>query len=78
MQLRAHGQVSTARLTVRDDEIVATLGQPQHGIAAGQALVVYAGDEVLGSATITAAYRADPSVEGFGPGREADAVSVAG
>ena len=82
VQLRAHGQVSPARLTVRDDEIVARLGQPQQGIAAGQALVVYDGDEVLGSATITAAHRADASARGPEPDvaqlGDVDAVSVAG
>jgi tRNA-specific 2-thiouridylase len=31
--------------------------EPQHGVASGQALVMYDGDRVLGSATIAAAER---------------------
>ncbi len=62
VQLRAHGQVSPARLTIGGaaghTEVVAELGQAQQGIAAGQAMVLYDGDEVVGSATITAARRA--------------------
>jgi tRNA-uridine 2-sulfurtransferase len=57
VQLRAHGQVSPARLVVNDTEVVAALARPQRGIAAGQAMVMYDGDEVVGSATITAARR---------------------
>lgn len=55
VQLRAHGQVSPARLSLTDTEVLAELGRPQQGIAAGQAMVFYDGDEVVGSATITAA-----------------------
>ena len=73
VQLRAHGQVSPARLAFRGNDVVASLGQPQQGIAAGQALVVYAGDEVLGSARITAAYRAEPGA----PDPHADAEPAA-
>ncbi|MGH8860606.1 MAG: tRNA 2-thiouridine(34) synthase MnmA, partial [Jatrophihabitantaceae bacterium] len=58
VQLRAHGMVSPARVTVSGGEVVAGLGRPQRGVAAGQALVMYDGDTVLGSATITAARRA--------------------
>jgi tRNA-specific 2-thiouridylase len=76
VQLRAHGQVSPARLAIGDGEIVATLGRPQQGIAAGQALVVYAGDEVLGSATITAAYRAGAGARDLDPHAAADAAAV--
>jgi tRNA-specific 2-thiouridylase len=39
------------------DGITATLLAPQHGVAAGQALVMYDGDRVIGSATITATER---------------------
>ncbi len=62
VQLRAHGQVSPARLTIdgadSHTEVLAELGQAQQGIAAGQAMVMYDGDEVVGSATITAARQA--------------------
>jgi tRNA-specific 2-thiouridylase len=55
VQLRAHGMVSPARVTVTEDGVLARLGTPQRGVAAGQALVMYDGDAVIGSATITAA-----------------------
>ncbi|WP_018351369.1 tRNA 2-thiouridine(34) synthase MnmA [Longispora albida] len=59
VQLRAHGEVHDAQVSVVDDEIIAVLGKPALGIAPGQTMVVYqpdpAGDIVLGSATISAA-----------------------
>jgi tRNA-specific 2-thiouridylase len=62
VQLRAHGMVSEATLSVTGDELIATLRNTQRGVAAGQALVMYRGDTVLGSATITAARRASVPV----------------
>jgi tRNA-specific 2-thiouridylase len=62
VQLRAHGMTSPAHVTVDGSSVSATLDVPQQGIAAGQALVMYDGDVVLGSATITAARRADAQV----------------
>jgi tRNA-specific 2-thiouridylase len=55
VQLRAHGMVSPATVRASGEEVLAELGTPQRGVAAGQALVMYDGDTVLGSATITAA-----------------------
>ncbi len=57
VQLRAHGMTSNARVEVdtAGGAVTATLAGVQHGVAAGQALVMYDGDTVLGSATITAA-----------------------
>jgi tRNA-specific 2-thiouridylase len=55
VQLRAHGMTSPATVTVDDGEVVARLRVPQRGVAAGQAMVFYDGDVVLGSATITSA-----------------------
>jgi tRNA-specific 2-thiouridylase len=54
VQLRAHGLIAPARirLSQRADGVTAELGQPQRGIAPGQALVMYDGDRVIGSATI--------------------------
>jgi tRNA-specific 2-thiouridylase len=59
VQLRAHGMVSRATVTPVAGGVVARLHEPQRGVAAGQALVMYggpdgspAGDIVLGSATI--------------------------
>jgi tRNA-uridine 2-sulfurtransferase len=57
VQLRAHGMTSPATVTVHGERVSATLMTPQRGVAAGQALVMYDGDTVLGSATITAARR---------------------
>ncbi|HET8583236.1 MAG TPA: tRNA 2-thiouridine(34) synthase MnmA [Jatrophihabitans sp.] len=57
VQLRAHGMTSPATVTVDGAALTATLDVPQRGVAAGQALVMYDGDAVLGSATITAASR---------------------
>ena len=55
VQLRAHGMVSPATVTVDGDVVTANLHRAQRGVAAGQALVMYDGDAVLGSATITRA-----------------------
>jgi tRNA-specific 2-thiouridylase len=57
VQLRAHGMTSPATVQVAAGVVTASLDGVQHGVAAGQALVMYDGDAVLGSATITAAHR---------------------
>jgi tRNA-specific 2-thiouridylase len=58
VQLRAHGSVVPAVVTVEGDAFTAELRTPARGIAPGQAMVAYrtdpGGDIVLGSATITA------------------------
>jgi tRNA-specific 2-thiouridylase len=58
VQLRAHGEVVPAVVTVAGGELTARLRSPARGVAAGQAIVAYrrdtGGDVVLGSATITA------------------------
>jgi tRNA-uridine 2-sulfurtransferase len=58
VQLRAHGEVVAATVTVDGDELTARLHGTARGVAAGQAIVAYRrdadGDVVLGSATITA------------------------
>ena len=65
VQLRAHGMVSPATVAVDSDGVVARLHGVQRGVAAGQALVIYDGDVVLGSATISAARRSEaPAVSG--------------
>jgi tRNA-specific 2-thiouridylase len=51
-QVRAHGTVSAATATVTPTGVEVTLHDPQRGVAAGQAVVLYAGDTVVGSATI--------------------------
>ena len=55
VQMRAHGNAVPAVVEVADGVLTAQLRQPERGIAAGQAIVVYQGDIVLGSATITSA-----------------------
>ncbi|WP_425604838.1 tRNA 2-thiouridine(34) synthase MnmA [Actinomycetospora termitidis] len=54
VQVRAHGGVAPAAVEVRDDGLSVALGAPLRGVAPGQAVVVYDGDRVLGSATIAA------------------------
>ncbi|MEU7901838.1 tRNA 2-thiouridine(34) synthase MnmA [Actinoplanes sp. NPDC049118] len=58
VQLRAHGDVVPALVTVGPDGLRARLHTQARGVAAGQAIVAYrpdpAGDIVLGSATIAA------------------------
>ena len=53
-QLRAHGEVHAGRAWQDGDEVKISLNAPARGVASGQAAVLYAGDTVLGSATITA------------------------
>jgi tRNA-uridine 2-sulfurtransferase len=56
VQLRAHGSVVPASVTMVDDRLTAVLSRPARGVASGQAMVCYEpdpdGDIVLGSATI--------------------------
>jgi tRNA-uridine 2-sulfurtransferase len=53
VQVRAHGGLARARVTVSATGLDAELAEPLRGVAPGQAVVVYDGDRVLGSATIT-------------------------
>jgi len=52
VQLRAHGEVHPAVCTPEGDMVRIRLSEPARGIAPGQAAVFYAGNAVLGSATI--------------------------
>jgi tRNA-specific 2-thiouridylase len=54
-QVRAHGDAIACRVSLADGGLVADVEPGLQGVAPGQTLVVYAGDEVLGSATIDAA-----------------------
>jgi tRNA-specific 2-thiouridylase len=58
VQLRAHGEPYPATAWPDGDELRIRLGQPARGVARGQAAVLYDGDVVLGSATITRAHQA--------------------
>lgn len=51
-QVRAHGQPVPARAWVRDDRLIVDLDESIRGLASGQAVVLYDGTRVLGSATV--------------------------
>ncbi|HLZ37267.1 MAG TPA: tRNA 2-thiouridine(34) synthase MnmA [Mycobacteriales bacterium] len=53
-QLRAHGEALPAVARVEQGRLRVTLRTPAYGVAPGQAVVLYDGDTVLGSATVTA------------------------
>jgi tRNA-uridine 2-sulfurtransferase len=57
VQLRAHGQTHRATAGLDGDTLRISLNEPARGVARGQAAVLYDGDAVLGSATITRAGR---------------------
>jgi tRNA-uridine 2-sulfurtransferase len=51
-QLRAHGTDVPARADLVGDELRVSLQEPVRGVAPGQAVVLYDGTRVIGSATI--------------------------
>ena len=54
VQLRAHGDVYPCVAWTAGDELSISLRAPARAVAAGQAAVLYDGDTVLGSGTISA------------------------
>jgi tRNA-uridine 2-sulfurtransferase len=54
VQLRAHGEVYPCAARLDGETLRMSLGTPARGVATGQTTVLYDGDTVLGSATITA------------------------
>ncbi|KAA1251313.1 tRNA 2-thiouridine(34) synthase MnmA [Mycobacterium simiae] len=56
VQVRAHGEITSATVELVGDELLVRLHAPLRGVACGQTIVLYrpdpVGDEVLGSATI--------------------------
>lgn len=56
-KIRYKSAPAPATLEVRDDEAVVRFDRPQRAITPGQALVFYAGDEVIGGGTIERAGR---------------------
>lgn len=52
VQVRAHGEPMPATIETRDGRTSVLLDEPAFGIAPGQAVVLYDGDIVVGSATI--------------------------
>ena len=62
VQLRAHGDEHRAVVSVLDDGVSVDLLDPASGIAPGQAVVVYDGSRVVGSATIASTRRIPTNV----------------
>ncbi|MBY8888410.1 tRNA 2-thiouridine(34) synthase MnmA [Streptomyces sp. PTM05] len=56
-QLRAHGEDVPVRAEVVDGELRVRFAQPVRGVAPGQAVVLYDGTQVVGSATIATTER---------------------
>ena len=52
VQVRAHGAALGCTYFIDGDNLIAELEQPLLGLATGQAMVIYDGDRVVGSATI--------------------------
>jgi tRNA-specific 2-thiouridylase len=53
VQVRAHGEPMPAQVTASPDQVEVLLESAATGIAPGQAAVLYEGDRVVGSATIS-------------------------
>ncbi len=53
-QIRAHGAALPCMYIATDSSITAKLDEPLLGLATGQGLVIYDGDRVVGSATVSA------------------------
>ena len=54
VQVRAHGQAHPCSYLASASGLTAKLDEPLIGLATGQAMVIYEGDQVIGSATIAA------------------------
>ncbi|MBM7790389.1 tRNA 2-thiouridine(34) synthase MnmA [Tenggerimyces flavus] len=52
VQIRAHGETVGATAWIEDETVRVDLTTPAHGVAPGQAVVLYDGTRVIGSATI--------------------------
>jgi tRNA-specific 2-thiouridylase len=57
-QYRAHGEAVPARVRVAADRVEVAFASPQRGVAPGQAVALYDGTRVLGSATVDHCVRA--------------------
>ncbi|MFF5444874.1 tRNA 2-thiouridine(34) synthase MnmA [Streptomyces sp. NPDC012888] len=60
-QLRAHGGETEVTAELVDGELRVTFAEPVRGVAPGQAIVLYDGTRVVGSATIASTIRATPT-----------------
>ncbi len=61
-QVRAHGAAVAATFSVAGDQLRVCLGTPVRGVAPGQAVVLYDGTRVIGSATIARTARQPATV----------------
>jgi tRNA-specific 2-thiouridylase len=61
-QLRAHGGETEVTAEVVDGELRVHFTEPVRGVAPGQAIVLYDGTRVVGSATIASTVRATAGV----------------
>jgi tRNA-specific 2-thiouridylase len=52
VQIRAHGEAIDATVESDGDRVIARLDEPARGVAPGQAMAMYDGTRVIGSATI--------------------------
>ena len=52
VQIRAHGEAIDATVECDGDRVIARLDEPARGVAPGQAMAMYDGTRVIGSATI--------------------------
>ncbi len=60
-QLRAHGAETPVEAELVDGELRVRFSAPERGVAPGQAIVLYDGTRVVGSATIDRTERAVPA-----------------
>jgi tRNA-specific 2-thiouridylase len=61
-QLRAHGEEVAVSARVEDDQVQVTFTEPTSAVAPGQAVVLYDGTRVIGSATIDTVQRITAAV----------------
>ncbi|MGW7684708.1 tRNA 2-thiouridine(34) synthase MnmA [Kribbella sp. NPDC054772] len=61
-QLRAHGEEVAVTARVEDDQVEVTFTEPTSAVAPGQAVVLYDGTRVIGSATIDTVQRVTAAV----------------
>jgi tRNA-specific 2-thiouridylase len=61
-QLRAHGEEVAVTATVHGDQVRVSFDEPTAAVAPGQAVVLYDGTRVIGSATIDAVQRVTAAV----------------
>ncbi len=66
VQLRAHGEEYAATARVDDGRVEVDLHRPARGVAPGQAVVIYDGTRVVGSATIDSATRESAAAQHAG------------